>query len=226
LPCFVRNPVNPVNPLKRFPKKSAAPIDKGFLMVYSQCCIMATTAKWAGNPHKTREPIRARERSRRLGPGARITFHVSRTCRPVLPRHSAAEAGARFSRFTFHVSPAFRNATAELHHSCTVSSPIFENAFHYSLSHSHLQNPIRKMVQFQVDIACRADLPRRSIRAKAGASERRREHPSGGGSIRAEAGASERRRERNEAGFTHHASRFTRTSPQNLTFSLPFPYQI
>ena len=46
-----------------------------------------------------------------------------------------------------------------MHHSCTVSSPIFENAFHYSLSHSHLQNPIRKMVQFPIDIACRADLP-------------------------------------------------------------------
>jgi hypothetical protein len=71
---------------------------------------MATNAKWAGKPHKTCEPIRARERSRRLGPGtqpfplyvSRFTFHVSRitSCRADLPRQSAAEAGARFSRST------------------------------------------------------------------------------------------------------------------------------
>ena len=47
------------------------------------------------------------------------------------------------------------HVTAELHHSCTVSSPIFDNAFHYSLSPSHLQKPIRKTVQFLVDIARR-----------------------------------------------------------------------
>ena len=94
-----------------------------------------------------------------------LTFYVLLLTFHVLPRRSPTEAG---SRFTFHVSRLTHQpiVTAELHHSCTVSSPIFENAFHYSLSPNHLQNPIRKMVQF---LACRADLPRRSIRAKAGA---------------------------------------------------------
>jgi hypothetical protein len=53
------------------------------------------------------------------------------------------------SRFTFHAI-----VTSKLHHLCTVSAPIFENAFHYSLSPNPLQKPIRKMVQF---LACRAE---------------------------------------------------------------------
>jgi hypothetical protein len=77
-----------------------------------------------------------------------FTFHV-------LPRRSiSAEAGASERRresdeggFTHHAT-----VTAELHRSCTVPAPFFENAFHYSLSPSHLQKPIRKMVQFLVDI--------------------------------------------------------------------------
>jgi hypothetical protein len=56
----------------------------------------------------------------------RLTFYASRTCR--------AEASERRRVHAI--------VTSELHHSCTVSSPIFGNAFHYSLSSSHLQNPI------------------------------------------------------------------------------------
>jgi len=113
--------------------------------------------KWTGKRgNRASQP--ARERSRRPNRAAfhvsrftfyvlRFTFHVSRTCR----------AGASERR---RVQPII---TAELHHSCTVSSPIFENAFHYPLCPNHLQNPIRKMVQFLIDIARRTDLSRRSL---------------------------------------------------------------
>jgi len=63
---------------------------------------MATNAKWAGKPHKTREPIRARERSRRPGPGAQpFPLYVSRLAAPKHQRRGGsirAKAGVRRRR--------------------------------------------------------------------------------------------------------------------------------
>jgi hypothetical protein len=107
-------------------KNSRFRVDTVPIVVYIENCSMDTITKWAGEQDRTREPILGREATRRP---LRFTHHVS--------------------RFTFHA-----NVAAELHHSCTVSSPIFDFAFHYLLSLNHLQNQFPKLVQF---LACRAE---------------------------------------------------------------------
>jgi hypothetical protein len=90
---------------------------------------MDTIAKWARKRVEACQPVRSREQARR-------------------PDRDPLRFAFYSLRSMHHI-----NVIAQLHHSCTVSSPLFENAFHYSLSSSHLQNPIRKTVQFLVDIA-------------------------------------------------------------------------
>jgi hypothetical protein len=98
---------------------------------------MEIITKWAGKRHKAREPIRARERSRRLGPPLRFTFHVSRLA---APEH---QSGGGFTPIV----------TAELDIFFTISPSHFENTPHRPLPLNHLRKLREETVQFSVDFA-------------------------------------------------------------------------
>ena len=154
-PVRTLNPVNPVNPVKKFSclftsfasfcdgtrpqtppsqktksrsqKKSRLPLDTQFIVVYLRDSSMDTANKWVGKRHKTREPIRRRERSRRTV----STFRAPRSNVLTFPG----------------------NVTAELRIFSTFSPSHFENTHHRPLPLNHLRKMQEKTVQFRVDIA-------------------------------------------------------------------------
>jgi hypothetical protein len=76
--------------------------------------------------------------------------------RPSRPK-CQPEVFTQFSRFTFHVS---RQRHPQIALFPRRFCAVFKGGIYYSLTPNHLRSPTLKTVQFPIDIACPADLPR------------------------------------------------------------------